>query len=206
MNARKIGLWSILVVAVAAGAWFYFFVDHHQVIKFSDDSTVTLLAVEYGKRHVPPAVKAGSGARPRRGATFTTTNDTLVLWVQLKYDRNDWHNFDFYIFDKSGETCVQTYGNGGGQGNEVVAVRLNAFPRRQNKFFVGVHENGNNTDEMSEKKFVISNPARGPFPSWTPESLPVTKDDDDFSVTLTKLATGASMPYTRAAATRMTRE
>jgi hypothetical protein len=50
---------------------------------------------------------------------------------------------------------------------------------------------------MSDQKFIIRNPARGPFQSWTPDLLPNTQDDDDLSVTLTKLASGAAMPYQR---------
>ena len=72
-------------------------------------------------------------------------------------------------------------------GNEVVAVQFDAFPRRQGKFYVRVQEQGNGGQEMSDQKFVIANPARGSFENWTAESLPNTKTDDDLSVTLTKL-------------------
>ena len=81
------------------------------------------------------------------------------------------------------------------QGNEVVAVQFDAFPRRQGKLVVRVQEQGNGGQEMSDQKFVISNPVRGSFPKWTAEPLPGTKADDDLSVTLTKLVAGADMPY-----------
>jgi hypothetical protein len=82
-------------------------------------------------------------------------------------------------------------------GNDVVGIEFSAFPRRQGKFLVGVQENGNGGQEMSEQKFSISNPARGSFTKWTAELLPATKEDDDLSVTLTKLASGADIAINR---------
>ena len=74
----KILLWSvvsILILGLAAGA--YWWLSRPQVIMFSDDAKVTLLKVEYGKRHAPPTAKtshaAGAQARAaRRGGSFTT--------------------------------------------------------------------------------------------------------------------------------------
>jgi hypothetical protein len=74
---------------------------------------------------------------------------------------------------------------------------LDAFPRRQGKFQVRVQEQSNNGQEMADQKFSISNPARGPFPKWTPEPLPATREDDHLSVTLSKLVFGADTPYQR---------
>ena len=207
MKTKKILLWSVvsvLVIAiVAATVWW---LRRPQVITFNDDSKVTLLSVEYGKRHAPPTVKAsttpttGAPARRGGGSSFTTTTDTLVLWVGQEYDSKQYHNFQYYAYDKADTACVQTYGRNygnGRQGSEIVAVQLDAFPRRQGKFVVRVQQNSNGDNEVAEKKFVISNPARKSFPTWTPESLPATKEDEDLSVTLTKLVAGANMPYTR---------
>ena len=203
----KILLWSvvsILIIGLAVGA--YWWLSRPQVITFSDDAKVTLLAVQYGKRHVAPNVKlpapAGRPAARARGSV-TTTNDTLVLWVRQEYDAtgNQYHGFQYYVYDQAGTACVQTYGRNYGrnnrQGNQVVAVQLDAFPRRSGKFFVRVQEQSNNGQEMADRQFVIHNPARGSFAQWTPEPLPSTKEDDDVSVTLTKLTGGADMPYQR---------
>ena len=131
-----------------------------------------------------------------------TTNDTLVLWMREQSDTsgNQYHGFQYYVYDKEGTACVQTYGrnySGGRQGNGIVAVLLDAFPRRPGKFVVRVQEQSNNGQEMSDQKFIIRNPARGPFMNWAAEPLPATQEDDDVSVTLTKLALGADMPYQR---------
>lgn len=38
--------------------------------------------------------------------------------------------------------------------------------------------------------FTIPNPVRGPFPAWTPEPLPITRQDEEGAVTLTAFNTG----------------
>jgi hypothetical protein len=62
---------------------------------------------------------------------------------------------------------------------------------------VAVQENGNRSQEMADQKIVIRNPARGPFTKWTAEPLPAAKEDDDLSVTLTRLVFGADTTYNR---------
>lgn len=199
-----LGVAAILVLGLAAAAFWW--QTRPQVITFSDDAKVTLLAVEYGKRHAPPGVKAPATTatnRPTAGrraaSTFTTTNDTLVLWVRQEYDSQQYHYFQYLIGDKANTACVQTYGRNTGarQGNEVVAVQVDAFPRRAGKFYVRVQEQGNGGSEIADKKFAISNPLHGSLAKWTAEPLPATKTDDDLSVTLTKLAAGVQMPYNR---------
>jgi hypothetical protein len=201
-----LGVVVALVIGLAAGAFWW--LRRPQVITFSDDSKVTLLAVQYGKRHAPPTVKVPAASITaktpvRRGpGSFTTTNNTLVLWVRQEYDsgQNQYHNFQYCVYDKAETACVQTFGRNygnGRQGNEIVAVQIDAFPRRQGRFVVRVQENGNGGQEMSDQKFVIANPVRGSFPKWTAEPLPATQVDDDLSVTLTKLVAGADAPINR---------
>ena len=137
----------------------------------------------------------------RGGGSFTTTNDTLVLWVRQEYDSQQSITISSITrMTRRGRRAWQAprrnYGNGR-QGNDVVAIEFDAFPRRQGKFLVRVQEQSNNGQEMADQKFVISNPARGSFAKWTAEPLPATKEDDDLSVTLTKLVFGADMPYQR---------
>jgi hypothetical protein len=197
-----LGVAAVLVIALAAGGIWWMM--RPQVIVFSDDSKVTLLGVDYGKKHAPPNVKPPSGtnrpapARGGRGSSFTTTNDMLVLWVRQEYDSKQYHGFQYFVYDKAGTACVSSYGYGGNnRGSDVVGVRVEAFPRRQGKFLVGIMENGNGGQEMSEKKFVISNPVRKTFSNWTAEPVPTIKTDDDVAVTLTKLVYGAPGVYTR---------
>ena len=205
---KKIVLWSIVSLVIAGIAVDAFLWLHKpQVITFSDDSKVTLLAVEYGKQHAPPTVKASTTSTNkvpvRRGnGSFTTTDDTLVVWVRLEYDSKTYHYFQLYTYDKAGTACVGSatthyITNGRRTGNEVVGIEFSAFPRRQGKFLVAVQEQSNNGQEMADQKFAISNPARGPFTGWAAEPLPAKEEDDDLSVTLTKLVSGADTPYQR---------
>jgi hypothetical protein len=197
----KILLLSIVLILiigiVAAAVWWEL---RPQVITFSDGSKLTLLAVQYGKKHAPPNVKMTAGARARRGNSFTTTNDTLVVWVRQEYDSKEYHYFQYFAYDTAGTACVgANFSSGGGnrQGNEIVGIRLDGFPRRQGKFILRAYEQGNGGQELSDQKFIIRNLARGPFLDWAPDLLPNTQEDDDVSVTLTKLVAGAAMPYAR---------
>jgi hypothetical protein len=199
----------VLVLGVAAVSIWWML--RPQVITFSDDSKVTLLGVDYGKHHVSPtssataetAATATTANRPvRRGGPFTTTNDTLVIWVRQEYDAQQFHNFQYFIYDPAGVACAQNlavgYINGSRQqSNEVVGIQFPAFPRREGKLVVRAMESGSDGQEMSDNKFVIANPARGPFPAWTSELPPITREDGNLSVTLTKLVCGADAGITR---------
>src|SRR5208283_5151332 len=149
---------SILIIGLAAAVvgW----LQQPQIITFSDDSKVTLLAVEYGKRHAPPTAKASTTSTnkaPARGrGSFTTTNDTLVVWVRQEYDAsgNQYHGFQFYAYDKAetagvGSFIAHTVTTGRRTGNDVVGIEVGTFPRRQGKFLVGVQEQSNKGQEMA---------------------------------------------------------
>jgi len=204
---KKIILWSvvsILIAGIAAGA--YWRLRRPQVILFSDDSKVTLLGVDYGKIHVPPGVKPSAVSTNRAflqrgGSSFATTDDALVVWVRQEYDSGPWHNFQYYLYDKAGTACVgdsgMNYDIRKRQNNRIVGIDFSAFPRRQGQFLLGVQEQSNNGQEMADHKLIIRNPVRKSFSQWMAESLPATKEDDDLSVTLTKLVFGADTSYNR---------
>jgi hypothetical protein len=187
----KILVWSVVLifvlVIVAAGVWW---VWRPQVMMFDDGSKLTLIGVDYGKRHIAP----GPAKR-----SFNTPTNTLVLWIRQQHDPNQYANFQYYLYDKAGIACVGGgngyYGGNRRGGSDVVGVQFNAFPRRAGKFYVRAEEFGNGGQEMSDQKFIVSNPARGSFPSWSAQPLPDTEQDGDMSVTLKKLVAGAKMPY-----------
>ncbi|HUB87819.1 MAG TPA: hypothetical protein VMB22_08000 [Verrucomicrobiae bacterium] len=186
----------LLILVIAAGAFWWS--RRPQVITLDDGTKLTLLAVDYGKRHTPPAVKLPA-ARGRRGnGSFTTQNSALCVWFRRDYTNNTYFNAQFYIYDKAGTACVESSGRNGGygggqqKGSDLIAVWFDSFPREQSKLIVRVQEWGQDEGQvMSAKHFVISNPSRGgSFPKWTAESLPATKTDGDFSATLTQLSYG----------------
>ena len=97
------GVAIVLVIGLATGV--YWWLSRPPVIRFSDDSRLILLGVDYGKRHVVPGGKLPKvTARPATPATggrgpvvvnlnartgnssFQTPNDALVVWVRAKYD------------------------------------------------------------------------------------------------------------------------
>ena len=210
---KKIILSSIVLILVLGGAaGTYWWVSRPQVITFSDDTTLTLLGADYGRRHtvpggkLPPATArpATQGRAPvvQTARTINTPTDTLVVWLRAKFDQssgtpNQYRTFYFFIYDKAGTACAQAI-NSVQQGAQVFSVQFPAFPRRQGQLYLRVQENGSGGQEMAEEKFVINNPAaKKSFPKWTPEPLPVTKEDAGLSVTLTKLVSGADLPYQR---------
>jgi hypothetical protein len=222
----KILLLSVAIIfAVGIAGGVFWWLSRPQVITFGDDSKLTLLGADYGKRHAVPGHKlppapartgAATGGAARRGgsSSFTTPSDTLVVWVRAKYDYtpnqpnqpnqfqpNQYHNFQFYVYDPAGTACAYASSrnmSGNQRGDDVLAVQFDAFPRREGKLYLRVQENYSGGQEMADEKFVISNPAaKKSFEKWTPEPLPVTTKDDDLSVTLTKLVAGANMPYQR---------
>jgi hypothetical protein len=205
----KILLWSvvaILIIGLAAGAFWW--MRKPQIITFDTGDTLTLVGVDYGKHHVPPGVKAPAATTtnvtPRvarvRGGPFNTPSNALVVWVRQEHDPQQYAYFQYYLYDSAGDACVGGIGGYGGNNrtaSEVVGVQFPAFPRRQGKFIVRVQEQSNGGQQMSDQKFIVRDPARASVPGWKPDALPNTQTDDDFSVTLTKLAAGAAMPYQR---------
>jgi hypothetical protein len=203
----KILLFSMalmLIIGFAVGA--YWWKHRPQVIVLENGDRLTLVGVTYGKHHAPPTGKTTKpAAGTRRGGqgpqAFNTPNDTLVVWMRQEHPQNRWPNYQLYLYDKANTACVGGSGNrnwGGGGSNEIVAAQFDAFPRRQGSLILRVQEYVQNEGQvMNEKHFVISNPAHGPFEKWQTETLPATKSDDDFSVTLTKLVAGADLPYQR---------
>lgn len=190
-----IGVAIILVAVIAGAVWWEL---RKQIITFDDGSELTLLKVDYGKEHKTPEIKVKGAVV--RGHSFNTTNATLVVWVREQFPDRSWRNFDYYVYDKAGTACAS--GMGGGysnsrNGNQIVGVQFSAFPRRQGRFYVRVQENGNGGQEMSDDKFIISNPAHGPFTALAAGALPDTEEDGDFSATLKKLVARAKMPFMR---------
>ena len=185
-----------LLVIVAGGVLWEL---RPQAITFADGSKLTLLAADYGRRHKPPWLKTSRRFRAERH--FTTTNDTLVLWVRQQYDSADWHNFQFYVYDTAGVGCAEysaiNWTRNSRQGDAIAGVQFNAFPRRGSRFYLRAEEYVNGREAMSGQKFVVSNPVRGPFTNWEARSLPETEDDGNFSATLEELDAGAKMPFMR---------
>jgi hypothetical protein len=218
----RILLWSlasILILGLAAGA--YWWMSRPQVIMFSDGSKLTLLGVDYGKRHAVPGGKLPPGSPrivrgggpqvvpgpPNGNGSFTTFNDTLVVWMRAKYDYttnqpgqpSQYRSFQLSVYDKNGTACAFASSRNvsdSPQGDDILAMPFDAFPRREGKLYLRAQEDGSGGRKISEEKFVVSNPAaKMSFAKWTPEPVPDTQTNGDWAMTLTKLVAGVNMPY-----------
>ncbi len=225
MKTKIVQLSVAIILALGIAGGVYWWSSRPQVITFSDDSQLTLLGVDYGKRHAVPGGKlpkatarpataatrgrvAASGVRTGNGS-FQTPEDTLVLWVRAKYDYapnqpgqpSQFHNFQFYVYDPADTACGQSASrnvSGNQQGDDILALLFNAFPRREGKVVLRAMENYSGGQEMAEGTFTVPNPAaKKSFTKWTADPLPSTKEDGDLAMTLTKLVAGADMPYQR---------
>ncbi|HUB87817.1 MAG TPA: hypothetical protein VMB22_07990 [Verrucomicrobiae bacterium] len=196
---KKTIVWSVVGLAIVAVAGLsvllFRWLNRPQVMVFENGATLKMLGADYGKHHTAP---------PGNGRTFTTANDELVVWIRKDHKPGESLNTQFYVYDEAGTACAPFVGRGGTVGGwqgsvEVQGIRFDAFPRRQDKFYVALQYSSNTGDSgLQTEKFVISNPARGQaYPQWTAEPLPDTKEDGDLSVTLTKLVAGMAMPFNR---------
>jgi hypothetical protein len=198
---KKIILWSvagILILGICvAGVWW---LRRPQVIQLDKNTKLTLLGVEYGKHHKFPKI-ATAGQRNFGGPnSFDTTNDTLVVYILQETKGQNRYGWQALIYDRAETACVQNWArqwNQAGMNKQISAIQLDAFPRRDNKFFMRFQSWGPGGQHASKDKFVIANPVRGKtFSKWTPDPLPNTQSDGDVDVTLTKLAMGPS-PWNR---------
>lgn len=86
--------------------------------------------------------------------------------------------------DAAGNVFVGNPGSGSVDGNRLIDFNLESFPRREKSFRLRIHDQRN----THVAEFVIRNPFSSTnFPSWTPESLPITKTNGDVQLTLSGL-------------------
>lgn len=197
----KIWVWTgvaILAAGIVAGAvWWKL---RPQTFTLSNGTKLKLVAVTYGKHHNFPGKRMPVRAN-RRGGPLDSTNDTLFVWIEQQHRGNQWPNYSLLVYDRAGTACAGNSMMTTRQlrpGDEVVATRLDAFPRRAGKFYLRVQEwNPQNGRQTVKDGFVVANPARGQFPTWFPDPLPDTQSDGDLDVTLTKLVCGVQTPWRR---------
>ena len=198
---KKIILWTIVSVVIAGIAvdaylWFH----KPQIIKLSDGTKLTFVGVTYGKHHVPPKIKIAGRSSRGNGARLDSTNDTLVVWIEAEHKPNQYPNFELAVYDKANTACATSSLRTQSQvknGVDVMAFRLDAFPRWDGKMILRVISYGQRGQQASKEQFVVSNPAGRSYAKWATDPIPDTQSDGDLSVTLTKLVAGAQSPYNR---------
>jgi hypothetical protein len=192
----KILLYSLLILGLTAGACWWLWPP--QAITLSDGTKLTLVGVDYGKHHKCPGVETVEQRYGRGPASFDTTNDALVVWIQSKHNDKQWPNYQVLACDPAATACVGNWSRHSWQiksGVEIMGVQLDAFPRRARKIYLRIMNWGPQGQQVAKGRMVIANPARGWFPKWVPEPLPVTYSDGDLDVTLTRLVYGVQGFY-----------
>jgi len=187
---------TVLAVGILAGTiWWRL---RPQTFTLGNGTKLKLAAVTYGKHQDFPGIVHGAWG-PRSG--FDSTNDTLFVWIEQRHKDNQWPNYQLLAYDPGAIACASCStmtAHWIGPGEEMVGIRLDAFPRRLRKFYLRVQEwNPQNGRQTLKRAFVISNPVHGPFPEWYPDPLPDTQSDRDLDVTLTRLTLGVKEPYLR---------
>ncbi len=198
----KKGLRWIIIPALIAGIVIgaFFWSSRPQTVGLNDGAKLTLLGVDYGRRHKCPEVSATAGGISNGGGpiSFDTPDDTLVAWLKLEHKPGTQppiYQALALVYDRAGTGCVGAYPGNYRQispGMDIACIQLDAFPRRGRTFYLRFMEQSPRGPQMAAKgQFVIANPVRGPFPKWTPEPLPDTQSSGDLDVTLTRLVYGA---------------
>lgn len=152
--------------------------------------------------HLPRALTSKFGWLPMSGGMTIGTGgkgNSLGLFTSYEGPMTN-SEFTFTrlkVFDEQGNTfdagtAMGTMASFNGKDS----IRLDgwlppAFPRRGKT--LGLHyfeRKGNEWVRVAD--FLIPNPAPGNYPTWTAESLPITKTNDDLIVTLESLKAGMS--------------
>src|SRR6266536_3693030 len=163
-----------------------------EVIQLSDGTKLTFLGVTHGRHHRAPHYE-----NMQTGNWIYTPGDATVAWIEAEHDPKQWPSYELLVSDKENTGCVPTEKRSSSHVKDGVDIQgfvLNAFPRWDKKMILRArlyHE------PIAPGQFVVSNAEPGLLASWTPESLPATKSDGDFQVTLSNLMAGVPIPYRR---------
>ena len=193
---KKIIIWSLVSlmiagIAVDACLWF----NKPQVITLPGGDKLTLIGVTYGKHHTAPKIKIGGKLTRGNngGGVITSTDDSLVVWIEAEHKVNQYPNYQLMVYDKANTACVGTYTSTQSQINDKVSImgyQFNAYPRWDRSMIVRVLSNGNGGQRVAKGQFAVSNPKPVSVPKWAPDPLPDKQADGDLAVTLTKLEFG----------------
>jgi len=129
------------------------------------------------------------------GFRFGDTNLTSLFLVTTQKGRSASSSINLeriHVVDQDGSTFEATWDaiTLNEPGEIVQGWRFKAFPRRAKTVrcrFIYKDSSGNYTNAA---EIEIPNPASGSYPKWTPEVMPLKKNDGDLSVTLLDFVAG----------------
>ncbi len=179
-----------------------------QTVRLTDGREITFKAITFGKTHrythgkpwlrpLAPLLTTNWAARLGIN-TFQQTNATEVLmcWFEMRPMQRGSVPLMASVMDQDGdesESVSVVYSAAfPAQDRTCFAFKLSNFPRRVPHFRVNLFDSvvqpvGHRTNLMT---FKIPNPVRGPLPVWTPDPLPITRQDEEAAFSLAAFNTG----------------
>ena len=187
-----VAVWMV-VITLGIFLWLH----HSQRIVLPDGTKLTLAAVTCGKHHEFSGLKTVH-------VRFNTDTDILCVWIREEFANASPGDYTAFILDNSGTFCagrasVQRYP--AGKGKDIACLRLNVFPRRDGRLRLQVAtDSSQGGTQVMNDEFAVTFPAQKPSARWQPQPLPVTEEDGDLTVTLTRLVYGVSFQHPKGAA------
>lgn len=166
--------------------------DDPEKIQLSDGTKLILLGVTHGTHHYAPGYE-----NSRTFNWIYTPSNSTVVWIEAEHDQSRWPSYELLVSDRAKTACIITEKRSSSHvqaGVDIQGFVLKAFPRWEKETVLRAKPyNG----PIAEGQFVITNDMEARSTDWTPESMPVTKSDGDFEVTLTNLIAGVPLPHHR---------
>jgi hypothetical protein len=205
MKKRMLLGWCAVVVLIGGVGWKLAVRKPfpEQTALFATGDNLILKAVTYGTKHYPPgdpwrrlqgfipeALRNKFKIRPP--ALFKHDTTSLACWFEWKDKPSHVRTLDCVFVDENDDRLGQFGGSSysagpSAKGNPIEGHCLTVFPRRQKELTLRVSYRDNNNAVSRLKDFKFPNPAYREYPTWTPETLPATKNDGDLEITLLKL-------------------
>jgi hypothetical protein len=161
-----------------------------QVIHLDDGTRLKLLGATYGGHHMAPGYE-----KLRTANWIYTAANSTVVWIIEEHEPGNSPSYELLVSDRANSGCVNIERKQGSfvkDGLSLQSFVLNAFPRWDKEMILRVRPY---MGAASKEQFVMTNPAPVAMTNWTPLPLPQTQSDGDLEVTLTKITTGAPVPY-----------
>jgi len=205
MNWRKASFAIVSVLLLVWAGWFFSWRGPLHWVRLRDGSKMQVVAVTYGKQH-----RASVGSRREQLARLVPTNifpswprslsfrtntprNTLVVWLCS----SNWPaHFDSYgsglVVGADGlelETC-RVLGRARGNGQELLALAVEAFPRQEPTFTLRLRNVyqwiGNTRQVFPLAETVLKNPLRPRFTPWQAPPAPRTVTTPEFQCELVR--------------------
>lgn len=200
---------AVLVAIVAAGMWAVSGVLEGQTRRLADGSVLQLEAVSYERQHLlvdrgwrqkllGPVLRHSFPSNAEYSFDSDTDELAFLLFQRTIPGSKGWKGCAVVSVDEHGcrvgrgtAMTVPALASGSLSTRTPIYGALDAFPRRAGTFRLRVYPE-NSISPAAE--FRVINPKPGPYPTWRPDPLPMTRRQGALQVTLSPLTTDLSWP------------